>query len=1258
MYFDLSTAACKPQSCRKNNLASRICLALLLCCLPATAHALQNSGAPVRHLTLSANLLPAQVGLSYSSELVASGGTAPYTFTLSSGKLPAGLTLGKSSGTISGTPTASGTFYFSVHVTDSKTLGDAQPFQITVSAPVAVTVTPSSAALQPSGVSQFTSLVTNSSNPAVTWSATSGTISSSGLYQASTANGNSTATITATSVADATKSASASVTITAIPLSVSGSFIPAQVGFNYSVPLTVGNGNAPYTFSISSGQLPAGLTFSTSSGVVSGTPTASGTFNFAVSVTDSKSLSGSQSFQIAVSAAVAVSVTPTTSALQPSGTSQFTAAVTNSSNPSATWSATSGTISSSGLYQASATNANSTATITATSVADPTKSASALVTITAIPLTLSGTFIPAQVGFNYSVPLTVSNGTAPYTFSISSGQLPAGLTFSTSSGAVSGTPTTSGTSTFALSVTDSKGTSGSQTFQIAVSPAVAISVTPTSSALQPSGSSQFTATVTNSSNLAATWSATSGTISSSGLYQAPAGNASSTASVTATSVADPTKSASSSITITAIPLTVSGTFNPAQVDFSYTVPLAVGNGTAPYTFAVSSGQLPAGLTLSSSGTVSGTPTAAGTSNFTINVTDSKNVSGSQAFSLTVSPAVAVTLTPTIGTVASAGTLAFTALVSNTSNTSVTWTDTTGTISTAGLYQAPTVTADSTATITVISTVDPTKSASAYVTVTPPPQPPLVISSTSLSSATAGAAYSDALGATGGKPPYNWTLTSGSLPGGMALQPAGSLAGTTTQSGQFNLTLQVADSSSPAMTTAQTFTLAVNSSTGNGGAIDSTFFGFTENNTSTSNFPTVNFGLQRFWDSPPLQWPSINTASGVFTFTSLDSALAQAYSSGVMQAMYTLARTPTWASSAPSDMTCNYTTAKSGGGGGECDAPNDLNSDGSGANATWKAWISAIAVHANDPTYLQTHAHIGYWEIWNEPDTQAFWGGSIAQLARLTEDANCIITGRGVIHQNGDGTATHCTATAIDPTAKIVMAAAHAKGVALTYGQNELYCNANPTGYRLPCPNPPNAIAAAIDIVNFHMKPGNESGNDCPAPTPCTPESAMQMYISNVKAILQPAELLKPLWNGEASYSKSGFINAYTDTDMKSSFMPRYFLLNWSLGVSALHWYTWESMTPAAVQTSYQQAYNWLYGSMLSMPCTAAGTVWSCEITKSGRNYLIVWDAAQSCSNGSCTTANQIVAPNWTEYQDMTTASTPTEIYGNIVPVGIKPVVLQ
>ena len=471
-------------------------------------------------------------------------------------------------------------------------------------------------------------------------------------------------------------------------------------------------------------------------------------------------------------------------------------------------------------------------------------------------------------------------------------------------------------------------------------------------------------------------------------------------------------------------------------------------------------------------------------------------------------------------------------------------------------------------------------------------------------------------------------------------------------------MQVADSSSPALTTSAALTLTVTSSTGNGTAINATLFGFTENNTAKSNFPTVNFGMQRFWDSPPLQWPSINTASGVFDFSTLDTVLARAYTNGVMQTMYTLARTPPWASSAPSDMACNYTTANSGGGGGECDAPSDLNPDGSGSNSIWKAWIAAIATHVNDPTYLLTHARIAYWEVWNEPDTQTFWAGSIAQLARLTEDANCIITGRGVIHESGNGTATPCTAKAIDPAAKIVMAAAHGKGVAITYGQNELYCSASPTGYRLPCPNPPNAIAAAVDIINFHLKPGNETGNNCPSPIPCTPESAMQMYVSNIKAILQPAELAKPLWNGEASYSKSGFINAYADTDMKVSFMPRYYLINWSLGISSLHWYTWESITPVAVQTSYQQTYNWLYGSTLSTPCAAAGTVWSCGITKSGTQYLIMWDTAQTCSSGSCTTANQIVASNWTQYQDMTTASTTIGISGNVVPVGIKPVVLH
>jgi hypothetical protein len=434
---------------------------------------------------------------------------------------------------------------------------------------------------------------------------------------------------------------------------------------------------------------------------------------------------------------------------------------------------------------------------------------------------------------------------------------------------------------------------------------------------------------------------------------------------------------------------------------------------------------------------------------------------------------------------------------------------------------------------------------------------------------------------------------------------------------------------------------------------SPFFGFSESNTNGSNWPTVTYGMQRYWDSPPNQWPSINTAAGVFTWGALDSNLALAFSKGALESMYTLARTPPWITSQPADTTCNYQSPAVGGGHGECFPPSDLNADGSGTNATWKAWITAIATHVNDPTYLLTHSHIRYWEIWNEPDAAQFWSGSFAQLARLTEDANCIITGRGVIHQSGNGSATACAATAIDPTAVMVMSSGHASSAAvLTYAQNQLYCN-NTGGipaFQLPCPNPANATAAALDVLNYHMKPGNAY------PT-LSLEAAMTGYLAGVRGTLQTAELAKPIWNGEAQYSTTGYVTPYTDPDMAASVPPRFYLISWSLGITGNAWYT-AANDPASAVVSAQQTYNWLTGSSLSTPCGATGTVYSCGFTHGGNSYLAMWDTAQSCSGGSCTTANQTVAAQWTHYQDMTSASSPSAISGNSVPVGIKAVVLS
>ena len=131
---------------------------------------------------------------------------------------------------------------------------------VTIPAAVTVTISPTSATLQPGQTQQFTATVTGTSNTAVTWTATGGTISSTGLYTAGSTAG-SNFSVTATSVADSTKSASAGVTIPA---------------------------------------------------------------------------------------AVTVTISPASATLQPGQTRQFTATVTGSSNTAVTWTATGGTISSSG----------------------------------------------------------------------------------------------------------------------------------------------------------------------------------------------------------------------------------------------------------------------------------------------------------------------------------------------------------------------------------------------------------------------------------------------------------------------------------------------------------------------------------------------------------------------------------------------------------------------------------------------------------------------------------------------------------------------------------------------------------------------------------------------------------------------------------------------------------------------------------------------------------------------------------------------
>lgn len=162
---------------------------------------------------------------------------------------------------------------------------------------------------------------------------------------------------------------------------------------------------------------------------------------------------------------------------------------------------------------------------------------------------------------------------------------------------------------------------------------------------------------------------------------------------------------------------------------AYNVVISVSGGADPYAFSLASGSLPAGLSLNAAtGSVSGTPAAAGIYNFTLQVVDATDRNDEKAFTVSIAaaaPALAVSvhISPLGPTVSSGTAKQFTAAVSNTTNTAVTWRATAGAVSGNGLFTAPNVSVASTATVTATSVADPTKAGATTITVTPTATPP-------------------------------------------------------------------------------------------------------------------------------------------------------------------------------------------------------------------------------------------------------------------------------------------------------------------------------------------------------------------------------------------------------------------------------------------------------------------------------------------------------------------------------------------------------
>jgi hypothetical protein len=275
-------------------------------------------------------------------------------------------------------------------------------------------------------------------------------------------------------------------------------------------------------------------------------------------------------------------------------------------------------------------------------------------TVVSTPAIMTKSLLGGTAGTPYSAALAVSGGAAPYQWAVSSGSLPQGLTLGITSGAITGTPSSSGTSAFTVQVRDSKQQPASANLAITISatggstPAIT-----TDSLVGGSVGKAYSAALAVSGGAAPyQWAVSSGSLpqgltlgtTSGAITGTPSSSGTYAFTIQVRDSKQQPASANLAITITASSTTLAVTTNSlpgGNVGTAYSATLSAAGGTPPYHWAVTSGNLPTTLSLSSgTGVLSGIPSTPGTFNGNVQVTDSSSpqATASASVSLVISPA--------------------------------------------------------------------------------------------------------------------------------------------------------------------------------------------------------------------------------------------------------------------------------------------------------------------------------------------------------------------------------------------------------------------------------------------------------------------------------------------------------------------------------------------------------------------------------------------------------------------------------------------
>ncbi|MCW5965270.1 MAG: putative Ig domain-containing protein [Bryobacterales bacterium] len=717
---------------------------------------------PGLQITTTSPLPPATLGSPYSTPFAAVGGVSPYYWFFGESNPPPGLDL-DSDGVLSGTPTEPGVYVFTVGVGDSTENSVFREFELDV-AP-ALTFTTESPLRDAVRDRSYTESISVSGGRApFTWALAPGSTLPAGLSLEPPFEGTSSRLVQGTPTVEGDFTFTVRVTDTAgrqadrqyalrilpaMVITTTSPLPPATANVPYNATLAGTGGIAPYFWDVYP-DLPPGLTLNSDTGQISGTPTQAGFYNFNVILYDSTESSVTRDFTLVVSNPLLITTTsPLPDAVQDTFYSERL--VAEGGRLPINWTVAPGST---------------------------------------LPPGLSLAGEPAEESDQSGGEQTGSNGFGCCAI-------------------LSGEPTTPGVYTFTLRVVDADNRQVDVPLQLTVHPPLSI----LTNATLPPGTLDvaYNATLQATGGLAPyTWFTIDGVPVAPGLTLSESGVISGTPTQEGTysipiEVMDSYENiATRTFTIVVRPpvqITTGAQLPIGAVGSPYAASLAATGGNPPYVWAVAGeSSLPPGIVLSASaGTLSGTPTQAGTFQFTLRATDQDGSQDERTFTLAVIDRLSFTTftqlpAGTVGTAysqrlaAAGGNAPYEFLVSPSSSLAPGLTlaangQLSGTPTEAGFYTFAAIVRDSTGTeVTGNFTL---RVAGLLQLLTESPLP----------DATRTVAYAASLRATGGTLPYLFSLAPGSsLPPGLNLASrTGMLSGTPTLAGDFVFTVLLTDS---------------------------------------------------------------------------------------------------------------------------------------------------------------------------------------------------------------------------------------------------------------------------------------------------------------------------------------------------------------------------------------------------------------------------------------------------------------------------------